>query len=67
MLGFSLGFWDYATFLALVVLVIHNVLFLGRFDFSYDANVYTPLSPWGVGVVLVPVAGALVISSDACP
>src|SRR5262249_1840158 len=39
--------------------LIHNLLFLGRLSFVYDANVHTPASPWGPGVVLVPVVGAV--------
>ncbi len=38
---------------------IHNVLFLGRFVASYDANLHTPASPWGIFVILVPVIGAM--------
>ena len=41
---------------------VHNVLFLGDLSFYYDANVHTPASPWGWGVVLVPVAGSLVVA-----
>jgi CIC family chloride channel protein len=41
---------------------IHNLLFLGRFSFFYDANTYTPPSPWGVFVILVPVVGAVVVT-----
>lgn len=26
--------------------LFHNVLFLGQFVFAYDANVFTPASPW---------------------
>lgn len=37
----------------------HNLLFLGRLSFEYDANTHTPESPWGLGIVLVPVLGAL--------
>lgn len=39
--------------------LIHNVLFLGRLSFHYDANLFTPPSPWGPLVMLVPVLGAL--------
>lgn len=39
----------------------HNLLFLGQFSFHYDASVYTPASPWGPFVVLVPVVGALIV------
>jgi CIC family chloride channel protein len=38
---------------------IHNVLFLGRLSVHYDANVFTPPSPWGAGIILVPVIGAI--------
>jgi chloride channel protein, CIC family len=38
---------------------IHNVLFLGRFAVRYDANLFTPPSPWGALVILVPVIGAV--------
>ena len=41
---------------------IHNVFFLGQFSFFYDANVYTPPSPWGVYVILVPVLGGLAVT-----
>src|ERR1700739_511189 len=41
---------------------IHNLLFLGRFSFVYDANAYTPPSPWGTFVILVPVLGAIVVT-----
>lgn len=52
------GAWGFRMLIGFV----HNVLFLGQLVFSYDANVYTPASPWGVGVVLVPVVGALVVA-----
>jgi chloride channel protein, CIC family len=39
--------------------LIHNVLFLGQFVYRYDANMFTPPSPWGVFVILVPVVGAI--------
>ena len=38
---------------------IHNLLFLGRFSINFDANVFTPPSPWGALVILVPVVGAI--------
>jgi chloride channel protein, CIC family len=39
--------------------IIHNLLFLGHFAVRYDANLFTPPSPWGPFVILVPVVGAL--------
>lgn len=41
---------------------IHNLFFLGKFSFLYDANLFTPPSPWGAFVILVPVAGGLVVT-----
>jgi chloride channel protein, CIC family len=41
---------------------VHNVLFLGKFVFEYDANLFTPASPWGAGVILVPIVGAVVVT-----
>ncbi|HYB11196.1 MAG TPA: chloride channel protein [Alphaproteobacteria bacterium] len=39
--------------------LIHNALFLGHLSVQYDANLFTPPSPWGPFVILVPVIGAL--------
>jgi chloride channel protein, CIC family len=41
---------------------IHNVAFLGSFSINYDASLFTPSSPWGVFVVLVPVLGGLIVT-----
>ncbi len=41
---------------------IHNALFLGQFTIHYDANVFTPPSPWGAWVILVPVIGAVIVT-----
>ena len=41
-----------------LIAVFHNLLFLGQFSFTYNANVHTPPSPWGFLVILVPVVGA---------
>ena len=42
--------------------LIHNGLFLGQFAVRYDANLFTPPSPWGAFVILVPVIGALAVT-----
>src|SRR5271165_5858764 len=39
--------------------IFHNLLFLGRFSFYYNANVHTAPSPWGAWVIFVPVLGAV--------
>ena len=39
--------------------VVHNVLFLGQFSFTYDTGHFTPAAPWGALVILVPVIGGI--------
>jgi CIC family chloride channel protein len=41
-----------------LIAFFHNLLFLGNFSFTYNANVHTPGSPWGIFVILIPVVGA---------
>jgi CIC family chloride channel protein len=41
---------------------IHNVMFLGLPRVRYDANLFTPPSPWGAFVIVVPVIGALIVT-----
>jgi len=45
-----------------LIALFHNLLFLGKLSFFYDANAHTPASPWGPFVILVPVAGALAVA-----
>ena len=49
------------VFRALIGL-FHNVAFLKIFSFAYDASVFTPPSPWGALVILVPVIGGLIVT-----
>ncbi len=42
--------------------LVHNVMFLGQWSITYDANVHTPTSPWGPWVIAVPVIGAVVVA-----
>ncbi len=49
------------AFRALIGL-IHNVFFLGSFSIVYDANQFTPPSPWGPFIILVPVVGGLIVT-----
>jgi chloride channel protein, CIC family len=42
--------------------LIHNVMFLGDLAIRYDANHFTPPSPWGAFVILVPVIGAIIVT-----
>jgi chloride channel protein, CIC family len=57
--GVITGFGAVA-FRALIGL-IHNVAFLGSFSIFYDANQFTPASPWGPFIILVPAIGGLVV------
>jgi CIC family chloride channel protein len=43
----------------LLIAFFHSLLFLGQFSFFYDTSLHTPPSPWGPGVILVPVVGAI--------
>ena len=45
-----------------LIAFFHNLLLLGRFSLVYNANIYTPHSPWGVLVILAPVLGALAVA-----
>ena len=49
------------VFRALIGL-IHNVAFLGMFAINYDASVFTPPSPWGAFIILVPVVGGQIVT-----
>ncbi len=48
-------------FRALIGLV-HNILFFGNFSFSYNANMHTLASSWGIWVIFVPVIGAIIVA-----
>jgi CIC family chloride channel protein len=56
-IGIVTGFGA-VLFRALIGL-IHNILFLGRFDVAYDASQFTSVGHWGALVILVPVIGGL--------
>jgi chloride channel protein, CIC family len=58
--GVVAGFGAVA-FRALIGLV-HNIGFLGSFSVAYDASIFTPPSPWGAFVILVPVVGGLIVT-----
>ena len=42
--------------------LIHNVAFLGLLAVDYDASVFTPPSPWGAFIIVVPVIGGLLVT-----
>ncbi len=41
--------------------LFHNVFFLGKFSFVYDANIFDPVSPFGPWIILAPVIGGLIV------
>lgn len=55
-IGIVTGFG--AVFFRALIGLVHNVMFLGHFAFAYDASHFTPPSPWGALVILVPVIGS---------
>lgn len=54
----GVGAWGFRMLIGFV----HNALFLGSLNAEYNANIFTPASPWGMFVILVPVAGGLVVA-----
>ncbi|HTQ14201.1 MAG TPA: chloride channel protein [Rhizomicrobium sp.] len=48
-----------AIFFRVLISYVHNLLFFGTLSPSYDANLYTPASPWGPLIILVPVIGGM--------
>ena len=42
--------------------LIHNAMFLGIAAVRYDANLFTPPSPWGAGIILVPAIGGIAVT-----
>jgi chloride channel protein, CIC family len=39
--------------------LIHNLMFLHQFSFTYDSSLFTPFNPWGPFVILVPIIGGI--------
>ena len=65
-----LRFWLLAMLIGLVggcgawvfrgmIAFLHNLFFLGKISFFYEANVHTPPGPWGPFIIFVPVVGAV--------
>jgi CIC family chloride channel protein len=65
-----LRFWLLAMLIGLVggcgawifrgmIAFLHNLFFLGKISFFYEANVHTPPGPWGPLIIFVPVVGAV--------
>jgi chloride channel protein, CIC family len=48
-----------AIFFRALIGLIHNAFYFGHLSVIYNANVYDHPSPWGPGIILVPVVGGL--------
>jgi CIC family chloride channel protein len=59
LIGLVTGFG--AVFFRALIALIHNAFFLGKLSFAFDANQFTAASPWGAGIILVPVIGGLIV------
>jgi CIC family chloride channel protein len=42
-----------------MIAFFHNLFFLGKVSFFYEANIHTAPSPWGAFIILVPVLGSI--------
>ncbi|MGD8426372.1 MAG: chloride channel protein [Balneolaceae bacterium] len=45
-----------------LIALFHNLFMLGEFSITYDSTVHTPASPWGLGIILVPVIGSFIVT-----
>ena len=61
-LGVLVGLITGAVLFRDLIGLLHNLAFEGRFAIAYDANLFTPPSPWGPFIILIPVVGALCVT-----
>ncbi|MGH7000040.1 MAG: chloride channel protein, partial [Stellaceae bacterium] len=45
-----------------LIALVHNLSFSGTVSVVYDANIFTPPSPWGAAIILVPIVGSVVVT-----
>lgn len=45
-----------------MIAFVHNIAFNGTFSLHYNANVHAAPSVWGAAIILVPVAGAVIVT-----
>jgi CIC family chloride channel protein len=50
-----------AFVLRALMALFHNAFFLGKFSFSYDANLFDAPGSWGPFIILAPVIGGLIV------
>lgn len=41
---------------------VHNIAFYGQFSFNYEPLQHIAASPWGAGIILVPVVGSVLVT-----
>ena len=51
-----------AVLFRVLIALVHNLTFLGKWSITYDANLHTAASPLGAWIIAVPVIGALVVA-----
>lgn len=51
-----------AVVFRLMIGFFHNLLFFAEINLHYDANVHTAASIWGIGIIFIPVIGAIGVS-----
>ncbi len=52
----------FAIFFRLLISLFHNLSFAGTWSFYYNPMELTPESPWGAGIIFIPVLGALLVA-----
>ena len=45
-----------------MIAFFHNLAFRGTVSLHYDALAHADPSPWGIGIILIPLAGALLVA-----
>ena len=54
----GVGAWGFRMLIGLV----HNLLFLGEWNFFYDANKHTPKGPFGAWIILAPAVPSILVT-----
>ncbi|MEJ0097526.1 MAG: chloride channel protein [Bauldia sp.] len=50
-----------AVVFRVLIAVVHNAFFLGKFGVVYDANQFDPANGWGLLILLAPIVGGLIV------
>jgi len=63
MIAFAIGLVAAAgaVVFRILISVVHNLFFYGRFSTVYDANLFDAPSPFGPAIILAPVIGGLIV------